>query len=255
MPLTAADIITALQADPAYQAMTPAEQGEKLAALLGGPVPVEASSNGAAPPDEVIEGEVVEDDGYAELGEFLDDRLRLSVKRVHYDLPAADIDTGLYCQTLMGVSAGRTPSAKVKQRLDDAEEADLFQRLLGGQQWLVEPEEPNQDDPRAELDPGHPGVPNPRYDPRTDIWARLKAEGHSWPFVQHMGTTAMIWAAMGKEIALEFWKSGGVGPKAAGPKQPQDRLPGTATTTKKPATGTSGPRKRATRKATGRKTS
>lgn len=210
-------------------------------------------------------------DDWSELEEFLDDTLLLRYQGSEYRLQAADIDTGLECQLLLGVGARLRAGGKVSQRqrdqLEDAEETELFIRLLGGQQWLTEPHEVTC--PTCEAAPGDNctdqdplpaahagrGVQDPRYRPDRDVWAQLQAERRSWAFVQHVGTTAIFWAAFGTDAAYEFWKSGGR-PKApaatpAAPKVPQDRK-APATTTPARASGSSTPRKpRAARKGTG----
>lgn len=212
---------------------------------------------------------------WSELEEFLDDTLLLRYQGSEYRLQAADIDTGLECQLLLGVGARLRAGGKVSQRqrdqLEDAEETELFIRLLGGQQWLTEPLE--QVCPVCAMLPGEPcvsgngegeeleelhksrGVPDPRYRPDRDVWAQLQAERRSWAFVQHVGTTAIFWAAFGSEAAYEFWKSGGrpkaPAPLPPAPKVPQDRK-APATTTPARASGSSTPRKpRAARKGTG----
>lgn len=230
-----------------------------------------------------VSGDVLDDD-WSDLEEFLDDTLQLRYQGREYRLRAADIDTGLECQMLLGVGtrlkAGRMPTRRERDRLEDAEETELFVRLLGGRQWLVEPlevvcevcdaepgaecvdleEELDADDdgdrsPAAGPHDGR-GEPDPYYRPDRDLWKRLHDEGRSWAFVQHVGTTAIIWAAFGTPAALEYWKSGGRPPKAApaappAPKQPADRKRSTAaTTTRKPASGSGSPRKPRARKGT-----
>lgn len=220
------------------------------------------------------EAEVLAED-WSDLEEFLDDTLQLRYKGSQYRLQAADIDTGLECQLLLGVGArlraGGKPTARQRDRLDDTEETELFIRLLGGQQWKVEPLEQtclvcnapagvacHLEDSDEGLDEPHDGrgVPDPHYDPHRDVWKQLHDEGRSWAFVQHVGTTAIFWAAFGTVAALEFWKSGGrpkanPAPAAPAPKVPQDRKVSTAaTTTRKPAYGNGSPRKRSAKKAT-----
>lgn len=223
-------------------------------------------------PEPVVEGPVVDDaGGWNELEDFLDDTLQLSYKGSHYTLQAADIDTGLECQMLLGVGVklrrGGTVSQKQAEQLDDAEETDLFIRLLGGRQWLTAPVftdcplcgaaagDPCQNDNGTDSDDYHAerGDRNPRYRAEADVWAQLKAEGRSWAFVQHVGTTAIFWAAFGPAEALEFWKSGGrpKAPQPPAPRQPQDHK-ATANTTRKRSSGSSTTKKpRAARKATG----
>lgn len=215
---------------------------------------------------------------WSDLEEFLDDTLQLSYKGSQYRLQAADIDTGLECQMLLGVGArlraGGKPTARQRDRLEDAEETELFIRLLGGQQWTVEPIEatcPECGSPAGQLCTGvdettaivelaepHPGrgTPDPHYDPDRDVWKQLHDERRSWAFVQHVGTTAIFWAAFGTVAALEFWKSGGrpkanPAPAAPEPKAPQDRKASTtASKTQKQASTSSTPRKRPAKRAT-----
>lgn len=224
---------------------------------------------------------------WTDLEEFLDDTLQLSYKGSHYRLQAADIDTGLECQLLLGVGArlraGGNVSTKQRERLEDSEETELFVRLLGGQQWTTEPLETAcpecdapagvecvADDTELDADAGglapdrdqpHParGVRNPYYKPEHDVWKQLHDEGRSWAFVQHIGTTAIFWAAFGTDAALEFYQSGGR-PKAhpaPAPKLPTDhRQASTAgNKTQKRASGNSSPRKPRARKAPGGKQS
>jgi hypothetical protein len=190
-------------------------------------------------PDEIVEGELVED--YAELDSFLEDFLRVSFKGVHYDIPAADVQTGLLCQRLMGAGAraraGRQATQAQQEQLDDAEETELFIDLLGGRQTMrVTPlsvacpecgalpnkkctEEADGEELEQVPHRRRGEVPHPRYDPAHDVWQQLQDEDRSWPFVQHIGTTAIFWAAFGEEMALEFWRSGGR-PKAPPAPEP-----------------------------------
>lgn len=213
-----------LDPDDTWAALTPDEKAAAIAAATK-PAPdrVERDTPTRDDPDDP--------DEWAELDAFVDDTLQLSYRGEHYVIPAPDIDTGLLCQQYL---AGR--GAHV---LDDQEEANLYKRLLGGMEWLVEPVAgvpDDEDDPDTLVRGGRPGKPNPRYDPELDVWNRLRAEGKSWPFVQHMGSTAIFWAGMGPEVALAYWRNGGRPPKAEppAPKAPQDRKPrkGTATKTR-----------------------
>ena len=224
---------------------------------------------------------------WTDLEDFLDDTLQLSYKGSLYRLQAADIDTGLECQLLLGVGArlraGGSVSAKQRERLEDAEETELFVRLLGGQQWLTAPLDvacpvcdvgpgvacvaddteldADSDDQAPDREQPHDGRgrPNPHYRPENDVWKQLHDEGRSWAFVQHIGTTAIFWAAFGRDAALEFYQAGGRSPKAPSPapKAPQDHLQASteASSTPKRASGSSSPRKRPARKAPGGKRS
>jgi len=142
------------------------------------------------------------------------DTLELTLRGRTYVVPPPDAKTGLLCQRMMSVTAdalsGRKTAPKASTQLDDGEELDLYERLLGPVTWA------------QVMDP---------------------ANGLNWPAVQHMGTTALIWAAFDKESALEFWKSGGRPKAAPAPavKVPQDRKSPrtTAKRTQKRASGTS----------------
>ena len=263
-----------LTPDELWLSLTDEERGKLLAAAgqlaATAPPPVQLVPDPgprlAAVPDP---GPAELEDDYADLDSLDEDYLRVSFQGTHYDIPACDIETGLLCQRLMGAGArarsGRAPSKAQQDQLDDAEETELFIDLLGGRQYrTVDPwtrtcpmcaAKPGvacdlADDLADDLAEGESHylrgqVSNPFYDPERDLWARVKAEGRSWPFVQHLGTTAIFWAAFGAETALEFWKSGGR-PKpqpAPTPRAPQDHKPkarkGTATTTRKRGSGTS----------------
>lgn len=278
--LTIDETVTALMADPDFQALSPIEKAAQLSTVITQQVaPVLARDAVGAPPAPApaLAPTPELEDGYTELGEFLDDVLRLSYQGQHYDLQACDIETGMECQLLLGVAVSgklaRDLTVQQRQRLDDAEERDLFERLLGGVRWLREPLEVDcprcaqpagkscvlleGDDLEAweadELAHDGRGEPHPSYDPAHDVWHRLLEERRSWAFVQHVGTTAMYWAAISKQFALEFWLSGGrSGPKevtSPPPAQPQDRRP--PKPRKRASTRTTGRKKAATRATSG----
>ncbi|WP_433426353.1 DUF7426 family protein (plasmid) [Microtetraspora malaysiensis] len=119
-----------------------------------------------------------------DLDEFFDDTFKLPVGGKTYVIPAPDAETGLLCQRLMhaglDANAGREVNSDgindlASAVLDDDQERDLYQRILG-----------------------------PVYD-------ELFADGVSWPRIQHVGMTALVWVAAGREPAIKYWESGGAG--------------------------------------------
>lgn len=122
----------------------------------------------------------------------LNRNLRLPLNGKTYVIPPPDIPTGRYITKVMSIgmqaTEGHMPSdAAVKSiKLDDDEEADLYQRILG---------------------------------PVAD---KMVADGVSFNDYALAGQTMMIWVVSDAEKAMQFWNSGG-DPKA--PKTPQDRKP------------------------------
>jgi hypothetical protein len=119
------------------------------------------------------------------------------------------------------------------------------------------------DDDETEDQPPHDGrgTRDPHYRPEHDVWQQLHQDGRTWAFVQHIGTTAIFWAALGTEAALDFYRSGGRAPKAPpampAPNLPTDHRPASTEANKTPrrASGSSSPRKRPAKKAPGGKPS
>lgn len=119
--------------------------------------------------------------GFRDLDEFFDDSLRLPVAGKTYVIPAPDAEVGLLCQRLMhaGLAAEQGQAVDGEELnklaavvLNDDEEKDLYKRILG-----------------------------PVYD-------ELFADGVKWPRIQHVGATALVWVAAGKDAALKHWESG-----------------------------------------------
>jgi len=195
-----------------------------------------------------VEGDVQEDalniDGFADLDSVFDDHLRLPIRGRIYAIPPASAELGLLCTRLVMAGTqvaqrGRVTSG-TKAQLDDDEEVDLYQRLLGHTPYLT------AGTPEVLCDGGEPlgegeGVceggevltaevppePNPAYEPDEDVWQQLWDDGMDWQRIQHVGTTAMIWTAVGKPAAQSFWVSG-ARPKASAtpaPRAPEDRRP------------------------------
>ncbi|MEU1880836.1 hypothetical protein ABZ470_26315 [Streptosporangium sp. NPDC020072] len=121
---------------------------------------------------------------FQDLDEFFDDSLRLPVGGKTYVIPAPDAEVGLLCQRLMHASLAVEQGEEVDDPqlnelaavvLDDDEERDLYQRILG------------------------------------PVWDELRADRVTWPRIQHVGATALVWVAAGKEAAAKIWGSGGAG--------------------------------------------
>lgn len=130
--------------------------------------------------------------GFRDLNEFFDSALELPVRGKLYRIESPDAATGLWCQRLFNVAVAASSGQDVteddaaKLKLDDDQERDLFQRLLG------------------------------------DTLDEMVSDGLKWSEIQHVGKTAFFWTALGAEQAEQFWNTGGVG-KAPAAKQPQDR--------------------------------
>lgn len=119
---------------------------------------------------------------FRDLDEFFDSSLRLPVRGKTYVIPSPDAKTGLWCQRIIALAGkgkdGLTDDDAASLRLDDDEERDLFQRLLG------------------------------------DAFEEMVADGLPWEHVKHCGMTALMWAAGNSEQAEAYWNAGG-DPKAA----------------------------------------
>ncbi|WP_420819222.1 DUF7426 family protein [Nonomuraea lactucae] len=117
---------------------------------------------------------------FRELDEFFDPSLRLPAGGRTYVIPPPDAEVGLLCQRLMhaglAVEAGQQVDEEglhqlAETVLDDNQEKDLYRRILG-----------------------------PVYD-------ELFADKVSWPVIQHVGQTALVWVAAGLEAAAKHWES------------------------------------------------
>ncbi len=117
---------------------------------------------------------------FRNLDEFFDPTLKLPVGSKTYVIPPADAETGLLCQRLMHASMAAEAGEDVDEEglnqlaqvvLDDDEEKDLYQRILG------------------------------------PVWAELFADKVDWPVIQHIGSTALIWVAAGLDAAVKHWES------------------------------------------------
>ncbi|WP_433355635.1 DUF7426 family protein [Microtetraspora malaysiensis] len=121
---------------------------------------------------------------FQDLDEFFDDSLPLPIGGKWYRIPAPDAEVGLLCQRLMHAGMAAEPGEPVDDPklnelasvvLNDDQERDLYQRVLG------------------------------------PVFDELRADGVTWPKIQHVGATATVWVAAGKEAAAKVWAAGGVG--------------------------------------------
>ncbi|MFD0478000.1 hypothetical protein ACFQ0B_64935 [Nonomuraea thailandensis] len=142
---------------------------------------------------------------FQDLDEFFDDTLPLPVGGKWYVVPPPDAEVGLLCQRLMNASLAAEQGDTVDDPklnelvevvLNDDEERDLYQRILG------------------------------------PVWDELHADKVKWPRIQHVGATALVWVAAGKDAAAKIWASGGSGKprprigRRAGRRQRRRHRPG-----------------------------
>ncbi|GAA2895567.1 DUF7426 family protein [Nonomuraea rubra] len=157
---------------------------------------------------------------FQDLDEFFDDTLPLPVGGKWYRIPAPDAEVGLLCQRLMHASMAAEQGETVDDPklnelaevvLSDDEERDLYQRILG------------------------------------PVWHELRTDGVSWPKVQHVGATALVWVAAGKEAAAKIWASGGVGEAPAPNRATRRATAAAATSTRSRGSATTTTRTTASR--------
>ena len=128
---------------------------------------------------------------FKDLADFFDPTLPLLIGGKTYTVPSPSAATGLFVQQVMGVAANVQAGNEVDDQslasltLDDAQEKNLYKRLLG-----------------------------PVYD-------EFVADELSWEHIKHAGTTCMIWVAQDRDAAEAFWNTGG----QPAPKAPADRKP------------------------------
>ncbi|MEV0379809.1 hypothetical protein [Nonomuraea sp. NPDC050643] len=148
---------------------------------------------------------------FQDLDEFFDDSLRLPVGGKWYVIPAPDAEVGLLCQRLMHASLAAEQGETVEDPkltelaeivLNDDEERDLYQRILG------------------------------------PVWDELRADKVTWPRIQHVGATALVWVAAGKDAAAKIWASGGAGEAPAPNRATRRATAATSTRSRGSATTT-----------------
>lgn len=130
---------------------------------------------------------------FKDLSEFLDDaHLDLPIDGTVYRVTDPDAETGLLVQRLMDIGVAAQQGREVDgAELDDVEEADLYERVLG------------------------------------DAHAAMVADGIGWSKIKHAATTAMIWIAVDTATAEKYWETGagagGEGQGEAAPAAGQNR--------------------------------
>lgn len=158
--------------------------------------------------------------GFKELNDVFDSSMPLPINGKVYRVPATDATTGLWLTSITNITARRmsvpegeeppdlTDTEIASLQLDDDEEFDFMQRLLG------------------------------------PAMAEMQADGVDWEKIKLAGQTATIRAMSGDEAAETFWNNGGLNPKAR--KQPTDRKTKAAgaKSGRQGSTGTSKTRKR-----------
>lgn len=116
---------------------------------------------------------------FRDLDEFFDPTLRLPIRGKTYVVQSVDAKTGLWCQRALtvgvqAVSGGDLTEAQIDGlELDDAQELDLYRKVLG------------------------------------DVYDEMLADGLPWEILRHAGMTAFMWAAGNKQAAEDYWESPG----------------------------------------------
>jgi len=144
---------------------------------------------------------------FLDLDELLDDTLPLPIGGKVYRIKSCDAPTGLLCQRLLaaGLTAAAGLSPDKAPTLDDGDERDLYQRLLG------------------------------------DAYGEMIDDGVSWQRLSYAGRTCLFWAGGGRELAVSYWSSGGgqMGePEAPNRAALRSTSTNTAAATKTPRRGT-----------------
>lgn len=116
---------------------------------------------------------------FRDLDEFFDPTLRLPIRGKTYVVQSVDAKTGLWCQRALSVGVQAVAGGDVTEEqldgldLDDAQELDLYRKVLGA-----------------------------TYDEMED-------DGLPWDIIRHAGMTAFMWAAGNKQTAEDYWESPG----------------------------------------------
>jgi len=160
---------------------------------------------------------------FRDLDEFLDDTLPLPIGGRVYVVADVDAETGLLCQRLFAAGAdayaGREPH--IPAELDDGQELDLYQRVLG------------------------------------DTYAQMVSGGVHWQKISLAAQTTIAWIAVGRDAAEQVWNSGGR-PEQQAPNREARRTASKATaksTRSRGSTSTTGSPRRKANGSAGRKSS
>jgi hypothetical protein len=145
-----------------------------------------------------------------DLTEFFDPTLRLPMKGKVYVVESPEAGVGIHIQRLFNTATAAFAGAELSTEdlaaleLDDAEEQDLYPRVLGA------------------------------------TYREMVDDGLPWVWIKHAGTTALMWIGLGIEAAENFWEEAPQG-EARRPV-PQDRKapakkasPKTGTRSRRPA--------------------
>jgi hypothetical protein len=156
---------------------------------------------------------------FQDLDEFFDDTLSLPVGGKVYVVPPATAEFGLYCQRLLSrgaitMAGGEVAGPPPKMHFDDDEEIDIYKLALG-----------------------------------ETLYKELLSDGVSWPRVQLIGQTAIVWIGANIAAAEQYWAGGGRPEASAPTNRAARRSTGSAgaSKTRRPAS-TSGTRSRAASK-------
>lgn len=140
---------------------------------------------------------------FKDLDELLEPWLDLPISGKKYRIHSVDATTGLWCQRVVEVAMRAQVGADISEdqllglQLDDAEELQFHQRLLG------------------------------------EAYEDMLADKVPWEHLKVAGMTAFTWTVRDRAAAEEFWARGGR-PEARRPA-PQDRRPAAKTAKKAPA--------------------
>ena len=152
---------------------------------------------------------------FQDLDEFFDYTLPLPVGGKVYVVPPATAEFGLYCQRLLSdgavtVAGGEVAGPPPKMHFDDDEEINIYKLALG-----------------------------------ETLYKELITDGVSWPRVQLIGQTAIVWIGGNIALAEQYWSSGGRPEASAPTNRAARRSTGTAgaSRTRRPAS-TSGTKSR-----------
>lgn len=158
--------------------------------------------------------------GFEDLDQFFDDSISLPIGGTIYRIPGPDAQLGLWCQRLCAAgyaaNTGQEMPSMPELEFDDDSADALYKRLCG------------------------------------PAWDAMLGDGVSWPKMQVVGATVLLWVGLGKEAAERFWAAGG-DPNASGPPQAQRRRAASkrtaAVATTAPRDSTSGTRSRKAKRA------
>ena len=125
---------------------------------------------------------------FQDLADLLDPRLHLPIRGKTYHVESPDVATGLRAQATVAIAAkvrqGQdvTPEDIASLKLDDAEEMEFTQSMLG------------------------------------NTFAEMQEDGLPWEYVQHAAKTVFMWLVSDRDEAAKVWANLGNGARPV----PQD---------------------------------